>query len=162
MKQGGVLVAIATLLIVVWGNFSLAQEPEGACRDEREQWTDKVSALQECMEGFKRAKGKSLEPRIREELSSSETRTLARIVQTAVWEHMKKLAETRKAVIQLAGEESESFSDWKACISRLRGRTHRSAQNSLRTKSKSRRELLKKLDLMLLDPAYGQYNRSRP
>jgi len=131
----------------------MAQGQTGECAAEHEKWSKSMVSLRDQLEVYRRVKGESLEPRIMEQLqSSSVTRTtVARIVQSTIREHDRKVAEVEKEVRGVAAREKSAFTDWHACVTSGSGGSNKSDRALLQTALKARQKLLKELDAILLN-----------
>jgi hypothetical protein len=151
VRRGGILIATAGLLFVILGSHVVAQDPAGECAAEHEKWSKALVDLRDQLGVYRRVKGESLEPRIMEQLqSSSEPRTtVARIVQSTIRDHERRVAEAEKDVSGVAAREKSAFKDLKVCMTSNRARSNKSDRALFQTALKARQELLKELDRLL-------------
>ncbi len=148
MRQGGILIRTACLLIATLASYAAAQDRAGRCAAEYDEWFKALADLRNQLEVYGQVKGESLEPGIMDRLrkSSGTETTMARIVQSALREHEQKVAEADKKVRRAADQERYAWASRRACLRSSRSRSNKSDKALLQTALEARRDVLKELD----------------
>lgn len=137
-----------------------AYDRDGTCQRQRTEWLNALELFQQAVEDHRVLKDANIAPTIEQELREKGGRApVARVVQEVLQQRAGKLAEAKKRVEALAGEEESSFERCKRCYS-----LDRSGRNAL---SKSvpevvlRERLVAQMKDQTLDEGYAQYKDSR-
>lgn len=135
-------------------------ESSGLCDAYLAEWVRVREELVERMDGYARIRDESVTPMIDQEMARAGARaSMARVVQSALQERNRRMAESRRKIEEFLGQERDAFERWRLCTTD--GRRRSGGTDRTNPEIRDRERVLARLNDLLLDEAYVQYKDHR-